>query len=126
MTTFRSPTGTVDQPDLEGQVGVDLLDLSLPESDAVRQSIPVRGPGSNSRKKSASCSSKDRSPFGTILIGRWSESDCLDVSGGGADSRVDPGGVLGNRRGNRRDRACCGLEEHAQVFRHVLGGAVPL
>ena len=38
-----------------------------------------RGPGSSSRKKSASCSSKDRSPFGTILIGRWSESDCADV-----------------------------------------------
>ena len=33
--------GTVDQPDLEGQVGVDLLDLALPESDAVRQSVPV-------------------------------------------------------------------------------------
>ena len=33
--------GTVDQPDLEGQVGVDLLDLPLPELDAVRQSVPV-------------------------------------------------------------------------------------
>ena len=33
--------GTVDQPHLEGQVGVDLLDLALPESDAVRQSVPV-------------------------------------------------------------------------------------
>ena len=33
--------GTVDQPHLEGQVGIDLLDLSLPESDAVRQSVPV-------------------------------------------------------------------------------------
>ena len=32
--------------------------------------------------------------MGTILIGRWSESDCLEVIGGGADSRVDPGGVL--------------------------------
>ncbi len=53
-----------------------------------------RGPGSSSRKKSASCASKDRRPFGTILIGRWSESDCRDVSGSGADSRVDPGGVL--------------------------------
>ena len=28
-----------------------------------------RGPGSSSRKKSASCASKDRNPFGTILIG---------------------------------------------------------
>ena len=51
-----------------------------------------RGPGSSSRKKSASCSSKDRSPFGTILIGRWSESACLEVGGGGAEFRVDPAG----------------------------------
>ena len=27
-----------------------------------------RGPGSSSRKKSASCSSKDRNPFGTTLM----------------------------------------------------------
>ena len=33
--------GTVDQPNLESQVGVNLLDRSLPESDAVRQPIPV-------------------------------------------------------------------------------------
>ena len=33
--------GTVDQPDLESQVGVDLLDLPLPELDAVGQSVPV-------------------------------------------------------------------------------------
>src|ERR1700736_4109622 len=32
-----------------------------------------RGPGNSSRKKSASCSSKDRKPFGTILMGCWSE-----------------------------------------------------
>ena len=69
-----------------------------------------RGPGSSSRKKSASCSSKDRSPLGTILIGRWSESDCLEVGGGGAASRVDPGGVLiGTAGASRRDRASCGL-----------------
>ena len=36
----RNPRA-VDQPNLESQVGVDLLDLSLPESDAVGQSIPV-------------------------------------------------------------------------------------
>ena len=33
--------GAVDQPDLERQVGVDLLDLPLPESDAVRQSVSI-------------------------------------------------------------------------------------
>src|ERR1700693_3942063 len=32
-----------------------------------------RGPGSSSRKKSASCASKDRKPFGTILMGWWSD-----------------------------------------------------
>src|SRR5580658_6158638 len=64
-----------------------------------------RGPGSNSRKKSASCSSKDRSPFGTILIGRPSESDGLDVAGSGADSSVDPGGVLMGADGARGETA---------------------
>src|SRR5271169_4442428 len=48
-----------------------------------------RGPGKSSRKKSASCSSKDRSPRGTILIGRPAESDSLEVVGTGADSRVE-------------------------------------
>ena len=33
--------GTVDQPDPEGQVGVDLLDPALPEPDALGQSVPV-------------------------------------------------------------------------------------
>src|SRR5450432_926801 len=32
-----------------------------------------RGPGRSSRKKSASWASKERNPFGTILIGWWSE-----------------------------------------------------
>src|SRR5450432_2224877 len=32
-----------------------------------------RGPGKSSRKKSASWASKDRKPFGTILMGRLSE-----------------------------------------------------
>src|ERR1700738_4086998 len=55
-----------------------------------------RGPWSSSRKKSASWASKDRKPFGTILISRWSEVggvggvadvaperlDTIDVDGG--------------------------------------------
>src|SRR5271169_1681574 len=54
-----------------------------------------RGPGSNSKKKSASWASKDRKPFGTILISWWSEIgvvgvaevaperlDAIDVDGG--------------------------------------------
>src|SRR5262249_61634500 len=53
-----------------------------------------RGPGSSSTKKSASCSSNDRSPLGTILIGCMSESDGPDGAGSGTDSRVDPGGEL--------------------------------
>ncbi len=35
----------VDQSDLEGQVGVDPLDLPLPELDAIRQAIPVSRSG---------------------------------------------------------------------------------
>ena len=34
--------------------------------------------------------------------------------------------MLSGPRGARRGRACRGLEEHAKVFRHVLGGGVPL
>jgi hypothetical protein len=33
-------------------------------------------------------------PLGTILIGRWPESDCREVAGSGAASRVDAGGLL--------------------------------
>src|ERR1019366_9397197 len=36
-----------------------------------------RGPGSNSRKKSASLASKDRNPFGTIFKGRLSEEGVM-------------------------------------------------
>src|SRR6516162_4750277 len=38
-----------------------------------------RGPGSNSRKKSASCASNDRSPFGTILTAWLSEVGVVAV-----------------------------------------------
>ena len=34
--------------------------------------------------------------------------------------------ATGTAGASRRDRASCGLEEQAKVFRHVLGGAVPL
>src|SRR5579871_5942813 len=60
-----------------------------------------RGPGSNSRKKSASWASKDRKPFGTILRSCWSEDgvaddvapdrlDAIEVEGGAA-AVVEPG-----------------------------------
>src|SRR6516162_6369855 len=52
-----------------------------------------RAPGSSSRKKSASLRSNDRSPFGTILTARPSESDrsgAIDdgvgSSGGGGEA----------------------------------------
>src|ERR1700740_250107 len=38
-----------------------------------------RGPGSNSRKKSASCASKERSPLGTNLMGWLSEVGVVAV-----------------------------------------------
>src|SRR2546428_299922 len=41
-----------------------------------------RGPGSNSRKKSASWASNDRKPFGTILIG------CLSLAGGVVGTQI--------------------------------------
>src|ERR1700747_2700719 len=44
-----------------------------------------RGPGSNSRKKSASCASKERSPLGTILMGGLSEVGVLAVVEGTPD-----------------------------------------
>src|ERR1700738_1260571 len=56
-----------------------------------------RGPGNSSRKKSASWASKDRKPFGTILMGWWSEVgvvaevlDRLDASAvdGGCETGV--------------------------------------
>ena len=49
----------------------------------------------------------------------------LEVGGTGAASRVDPGG-RSERQGGRRDRASCGLEKQAKVFRHVLGGGIPI
>ena len=79
---------SVDQADREGIVGIRLFDASLPEPEAVGQSIAVARAGSSSRKKSASWASKDRKPFGTILMGGWSEvgvaaevPDRLDRSG---------------------------------------------
>ncbi len=39
-----------------------------------------RGPGSNSKKKSASSASNDRNPLGMILRGRLSESKCTEES----------------------------------------------
>src|SRR5438445_125960 len=52
-----------------------------------------RGPGSSSRKKSASWASKERNPFGTILTGLLSRPDLgvqedpdrVGVAGAGAD-----------------------------------------
>ena len=67
---LAATTGPVDQPHAKRLVGIERLDLALPEPEALGQSVPVAGPGSSSRKKSASCSSNDRSPFGTIAIAR--------------------------------------------------------
>src|SRR5271165_322285 len=39
-----------------------------------------RGPGSNSRKKAASWASKDRNPFGTILMSSRSEIGVVGVA----------------------------------------------
>src|SRR5204863_411781 len=53
-----------------------------------------RGPGSSSRKKSASWASDDRNPFGTILIGWWSEVGVAGVAEAAPD-RPDATAVEG-------------------------------
>src|ERR1700730_7202126 len=50
-----------------------------------------RGPGRSSRKKSASWASKDRNPFGTILIGLLSEVGVVGVTPVPDPSNVDCG-----------------------------------
>src|SRR5208282_1520764 len=61
-----------------------------------------RGPGSSSRKKSASWASKERRPLGTILMGLLSEDDMGDgvAAGGepGAGSRLPAGGTPERKR----------------------------
>ncbi len=59
--------GTVDQPDPERQVGVDLLDLSLPEPDAVRQSIPVPRSGKQFQEEVGIMLVEGSQPFGHDL-----------------------------------------------------------
>src|SRR4029077_8270552 len=87
-----------------------------------------RGPGSSSRKKSASWASKERSPFGTILTG-----DEVVAGGGGG---VGGGGGGGGGKTPlspppppppppRHDFALLG-QEVPQVFRHVVRRGVPL
>src|SRR5437764_515310 len=61
-------------------------------------------PGSSSRKKSASCSSNERRPFGTILAGRLSEPYPPEFGGSGASSTVGPGG----EETGVGDRSACG------------------
>src|SRR3954469_12001337 len=64
-----------------------------------------RGPGSSSRKKSASWASKDRKPFGTILAGRLTEAGVVaevapdrpgatEVEGGCVTAVDEPGPAL--------------------------------
>ena len=71
-TTCRNPKARRSGPP-KRVVSVRLLDPGFPEANAVGQSSRSRGPGSSSRKKSASWASKDRKPFGTILMGWLSE-----------------------------------------------------
>ena len=86
-----------------------------------------RGPGSSSRKKSASCASNDRSPLGTILTG----ADRSRTAPEWRCRRRRGRGRLGPRRsaarGNDRSgRAGVGLEEVPQVVGQVAGRGVPL
>ena len=64
----------------------------LPGSRNSRSGSPCRsrGPGSNSRKKSASWASKDRRPFGTILMGLLSDEEMGGVVEPAAASEGEP------------------------------------
>ena len=107
--TFHNP-GTVDQP--QPKRLVDLLDLSLPESDAVRHSIPVPRSGKQFQEEVGILfiegsqplgDDLDRSLVGVGLPGsRWGWSGFQGRSWWGGNR---------NRRSGRRDRATCGLEE---------------
>ena len=84
-------------------VRIKFLDPGSPEPEALGQPSRSRGPDSSSRKNSASCSSKDLNPFGTVVTGICLESDGLDAGGGGVSSRVDqsrgPAGTEGDSGG---------------------------
>ena len=64
-----------NQADFESLVRDLRLDADLPEANALGQAVAVRGPGRSSRKKWASCSSNDRSPFGMTLMDVLPESE---------------------------------------------------
>ena len=94
--------GTVDQPDPEGLVGIDLLDLSLPEPDALGQSVPVPRSGQQFQEEVGIVLIEgsqplrhdlDRSLIGVGLSGRWAGVERL------------PGLIRVGAHGNRRVRA---------------------
>src|ERR1700733_7390001 len=58
-----------------------------------------RGPGSNSRKKSASWASKDRKPFGTILMNSWFEAGVVGVTDVPDRPKVEGGSTTGVTEG---------------------------
>ena len=93
-----------------------------------------RGPGSSSRKKSASCRSNDRSPLGTILtrpavgVGSCRERTGPASPPGSRRAPSDRAGTTraARRRGRTGSRRDVGLEEVPQVVGQVAAGAVPL
>ena len=91
--------GTVDQPHLESQVGVDLLDLALPESDAVGQSVPVPRSGKQFQEEVGIMLVEGSQPLRDDLDRSLVGVGLPEVDGSGADSRVDPGGVADRNRG---------------------------
>ena len=66
MTTSRSPTGRRSAHP-ERQVGVDLLDLALPESDALGQSLPIPRSGKQFQKELGIVLIKRSQPSGDDL-----------------------------------------------------------
>ena len=119
--------GSVDQPHPEGLVGVGLFDAILPEPNAVGQTVSVSWSGKQFQEEVGVVSIEGSQTFGDDLD--WAlvrigspGSDRLGCGFlGRAGGRTDDA-----RRNHGRSGSRSGLEEQAQVFRHVPGGAVPL
>ncbi len=86
-----------------------------------------RGPGKSSRKKSASCSSKEQSPLGTTLSCRDARSDCPDCGKHDSGESVVwaakrwVGAVVASGPRSVRGR----FEIMPEILGHVAGSRVP-
>ena len=106
----------------ERRVGVHLLDAIFQKRIESGSPSRSRGPGSSSRKKSLSSSSKERRPLGTILIGWLSEASSLRRRPGASQVRGSGAAVRGRApRCSLARGGCLSGQEMPQIVGHVLG-----